>query len=50
MTELEPEEYSEWSKIYYEASTALENRPEKVDEASELIERVSQYNMLYSCF
>ncbi|KAK3699934.1 hypothetical protein QZH41_016596 [Actinostola sp. cb2023] len=39
MTELEPEEYSEWSKIYYEASTALENRPEKVDEASELIER-----------
>lgn len=40
MTELEPEEYTEWNKIYYEASTALDNRTEKVDEAAELIERV----------
>ncbi|XP_031569883.1 phospholipid-transporting ATPase IA-like isoform X2 [Actinia tenebrosa] len=39
MTELEPEEYSEWSKLYYEASTALENRTEKVDMAAELIEK-----------
>ncbi|KXJ22396.1 phospholipid-transporting ATPase IA [Exaiptasia diaphana] len=39
MTELEHDEYTEWNKIYYEASTALDNRSEKVDEAAELIER-----------
>ncbi|XP_032231937.1 phospholipid-transporting ATPase IA isoform X2 [Nematostella vectensis] len=39
MSELDPEEYSEWSKIYYQASTSLENRADKVDEAAELIER-----------
>ena len=40
MNELNPDDYEEWNKKYYEASTALENRDEKVDEAAELIERV----------
>ncbi|KAI5961603.1 DRS2 [Candida pseudojiufengensis] len=31
-------EYNEWSKKYYEASTSLQNRSEKMDEISELIE------------
>ena len=41
MAEISQEEYDRWSDIYYRASTSLENRDEKVDEASELIEKVS---------
>ena len=40
MAELEPEEFQQWSDIYYKASTSLENREQKVDEAAELIEKV----------
>lgn len=41
MAEISQEEYDRWSDIYYRASTSLENRDEKVDEAAELIEKVS---------
>ena len=39
MAELTEEEYENWNKIYYEASTSLNNREQKVDEAAELIEK-----------
>ncbi|XP_028401460.1 phospholipid-transporting ATPase IA-like isoform X1 [Dendronephthya gigantea] len=39
MAEISQEEYDRWSDIYYRASTSLENRDEKVDEAAELIEK-----------
>ena len=42
MAEITQEEYDRWSDIYYRASTSLENRDEKVDEAAELIEKVSK--------
>ena len=42
MTELEPEEFQRWSDIYYKASTSLENREKNVDDAAELIEKVSR--------
>ena len=41
MAEISQEEYDRWSDMYYRASTSLENRDEKVDEAAELIEKVS---------
>ena len=40
MAEISQEEYNRWSDIYYKASTSLDNRDEKVDEAAELIEKV----------
>ena len=40
MAEISQEDYDRWSDIYYKASTSLENRDEKVDEAAELIEKV----------
>ena len=39
MAELTEEEYQEWSKDYYKASTAFDERDAKVDEASENIEK-----------
>lgn len=33
------DEYQEWAKKHYEASTALDNRSEKLDEVAELIEK-----------
>ena len=42
MNELDPDEYEEWNKKFYEASTSLDNRDEKVDAASELIEKVTK--------
>jgi len=39
MKELNEEEYSAWSQIYYEASISLEDRERLLDEAAELIER-----------
>ena len=42
MAELEPEEFQRWSDIYYKASTSLENREKNVDDAAELIEKVSR--------
>lgn len=47
MNELDPDEYEEWNKKYYEASTALENRDEKVDETAELIEKVHVNSVQY---
>ena len=41
MAELELEEFQRWSDIYYKASTSLENREKNVDDAAELIEKVS---------
>lgn len=34
--------YTEWADTYYKASTALEDREKKLEEAAELIETVSQ--------
>ena len=45
MTELEPEEFQRWSDIYYKASTSLENREKNVDDAAELIEKVSRLSI-----
>ncbi|XP_054754666.1 probable phospholipid-transporting ATPase IA isoform X2 [Lytechinus pictus] len=36
--EISKEEYEEWSATYYKASTAIQNREEKLAEAAELIE------------
>lgn len=43
MTELEPEDFQRWSDIYYKASTSLENREKNVDDAAELIEKVTLF-------
>ena len=40
MAEITQDEYDRWSDIYYKASTSLEGRDERVDEAAELIEKV----------
>ena len=45
MTELEPEEFQRWSDIYYKAATSLENREKNVDDAAELIEKVSRLSI-----
>ena len=37
--EIEPHKYEEWNKVFYEASTSLENREQKVADAAELIEK-----------
>lgn len=37
--DIESRDYEEWNKIFYEASTALENREQKVADAAELIEK-----------
>ncbi len=39
MAELNEDEYNEWNKKFYQASTALDERDAKVDEAGELIEK-----------
>ena len=39
MAELTEEEYQEWNKDFYKASTAFDERDAKVDDASELIEK-----------
>ena len=39
MAELTEEEYQEWNKEFYKASTAFDERDAKVDDASELIEK-----------
>lgn len=45
--------YDEWKHTYYKASTSLQNRDKKLEEAAELIERV-QINDIHlaidSCF
>ena len=47
MTEVEPEEFQRWSDLYYQASTSLENREQKVDEASDLIEKVRSFAAVF---
>ncbi|XP_023932468.1 probable phospholipid-transporting ATPase IA isoform X1 [Lingula anatina] len=37
--EIEPEFYDEWKHTYYKASTSLQNRERKLEEAAELIEK-----------
>ena len=39
MAELTEEEYQEWNKEYYTASTAFDERDAKIDEISEDIEK-----------
>eukprot|EP00794_Sanderia_malayensis_P006961 gene6961-7746_t len=39
MAELSEDEYETWNKLYYQASTALDERDAKVDEAGEMIEK-----------
>lgn len=39
MRDIPLDEYEEWNKLYERASTSLENRSEKLDEAAELIEK-----------
>ncbi|KAK3719884.1 hypothetical protein RRG08_040183 [Elysia crispata] len=39
MVELNPEEYAEWAETFYKASTALNKREQKLEEAAELIEK-----------
>jgi phospholipid-translocating ATPase len=34
-----PEEYNNWKKLYHAATTTLENRQERIEEAAELIEQ-----------
>lgn len=40
--------YDDWKHTYYKASTSLQNRDRKLEEAAELIERVCQNK--FSCF
>jgi len=40
-TAISPSFYETWKKVYYEASTAIHDRERKVEEAAELIEKVS---------
>eukprot|EP00835_Amoeboradix_gromovi_P003661 NODE_251_length_12882_cov_0.075334.p1 type:complete len:1159 gc:universal NODE_251_length_12882_cov_0.075334:2349-5825(+) len=39
MREISQEEYTQWNKIYEKASTTLNNRPQELDNAAEIIER-----------
>ena len=39
-TEISEEFYDEWKHTYYKASTSIQNRDKKLEEAAELIERV----------
>lgn len=39
--EISEEFYDEWKHTYYKASTSIQNREKKLEEAAELIERVS---------
>ena len=39
-TEVNEEFYDEWKHTYYKASTSIQNREKKLEEAAELIERV----------
>ena len=39
--------YEDWKHTYYRASTSLQNRQRNLDEAAELIERVSNALMNY---
>lgn len=36
---IKPEDYEKWSQTYYQASTSLQNREKKIEEAAELIEK-----------
>jgi len=38
--------YETWKMIYYEASTAIRNREQKLEEAAELIEKVGDVTLL----
>jgi len=40
-TTIPPEFYETWKTVYYEASTAIHDRERKLEEAAELIEKVS---------
>ena len=46
--EVNEEFYEEWKHTYYKASTSLQNRDKKLEEAAELIERVglNHYNTM----
>jgi len=39
---VQPNFYETWKKVYYEASTAIQDRDQKLEEAAELIEKVSE--------
>jgi len=41
-TTVPPDFYETWKMIYYEASTAIHDRETKLEEAAELIEKVSE--------
>lgn len=40
MTTISPDVYKDWKELYYKASTSLQNREKKLEEAAELIEQV----------
>jgi len=40
-TTVPPDFYETWKAVYYEASTAIQDREKKLEEAAELIEKVS---------
>ena len=42
--------YKNWSKIYQEASTAINDRERLLEEAAELIERVHKYSHIMSIY
>jgi len=39
-TTVPPDFYETWKMVYYEASTAIRDREQKLEEAAELIEKV----------
>jgi len=47
-TTIRPDFYETWKMVYYEASTAIHDREKKLEEAAELIEKVSHIISLLS--
>jgi hypothetical protein len=48
--EVAEEFYDEWKHTYYKASTSLQNRDKKLEEAAELIERVQNRDRFYDLY
>ena len=42
MSDISPSFYDDWKHTYYKASTSIQNREKKLEEAAELIETVSE--------
>jgi len=45
-TTISPDFYETWKTVYYEASTAIHDRERKLEEAAELVEKVSAVSSL----